>query len=299
MLPNETLPPGRTSQEILRAARTGTPGFGASPEVPRRIRAYCLGAPKSGTHSIAGLFAARYRARHEPEVKSVILALLGAAAGALPEEAQREFLRVRDAELQLEMEASHPLHFFAPLLAEEFPEARFVLTLRDCYSWLHAYINQHVEIQRPLGSHWMRLMDYLLLQDAKGGVTNTRFAPKELAMAEQGLFPLRNYLAYWANHNRYVLESIPAERLLVVRTHEIRQRIPEIAGFLGVPEDSLERSRAHLSVRQEKPCRIVYEVDREYLEAQVELYCRPLMDRFFPEVRSLEDSPLGRGVSVV
>ena len=51
-------------------------------------------------------------------------------------------LNERDANYQLDMEASHYLHHLSGALVDLFPMARFILTIRDPLSWIQSEINQ-------------------------------------------------------------------------------------------------------------------------------------------------------------
>jgi hypothetical protein len=104
----------------------------------RKIHCFCLGAAKTGTTSLASMFASHYRAAHEPEcglVTQAVAKILGepiAAPDSLDKRAEHPdiaaWLRARDRRLNLEVEASHPLGYMAPWLAEVFPDAGFLIT---------------------------------------------------------------------------------------------------------------------------------------------------------------------------
>ncbi len=67
----------------------------------------------------------------------------------------------------------------------------------------------------------------------------------EKVLEEHGLIPLDGWLRFWNEHNSSVLNLVPSDRLLIVRTPDIRQDIPRMADFLGVPVDTLDASRSH------------------------------------------------------
>jgi hypothetical protein len=37
---------------------------------------------------------------------------------------------------------------------------------------------------------------------------------------------------------------------------------------------------------------VIREIDRDFLEGKVAQHCRPLMNRFFPEIKTLDDAKL-------
>src|ERR1043166_1722999 len=80
---------------------------------PRRFHAYCVGTPRSGTESMAGLFAKNYRAKNEPGARSLIYSILdwsrdGRGGEDLP---LRDYMQTRDRRLWLEFEANHLLYY--------------------------------------------------------------------------------------------------------------------------------------------------------------------------------------------
>ena len=250
----------------------------------RRTQLFCVGTAKSGTHSIASMFSRNVRTGHEKEALPFIDAFFRWREGALSEREYREWLVARDRELALEIDSSWFHGLIVDLLASEFPDARFVLTIRDCYSWLNSEFKRvlHTPSQQPQRVK-MRTFVY-------NGVPTTH-APEERVLKETGLYPVDNYLARWAAHNEKVLATVPRERLLVVRTDEIRARAFEIADFAGLPRGAVQLQRTH-EYRNPVEREIIREVDAQFLERKVQEHCGPLMRRFFPEIKSLADVKL-------
>ena len=122
---------------------------------PRRCQVYAVGSAKTGTHSLAAMFAPCFRARHEAEVNSEIDLFSRKAYGhCRPGEVQQWFAE-RSHRLWLECDVSHLHGYFAKEIAEAIPEAKFILTLRDPYSWLDSAFNQ--TLKQPANSHWQNL----------------------------------------------------------------------------------------------------------------------------------------------
>ena len=65
----------------------------------------------------------------------------------------------------------------------------------------------------------------------------------------------------------------------------------EFDNFSGLPQDCLVPENAH-SFRNPKKFRILQQIDHEYLEKKVKFHCSALMERFFPNIRSLSDAGL-------
>jgi hypothetical protein len=241
---------------------------------PRRFHAYCVGAGKTGTHSIAGLFAQHYRAAHQPEPSWTIDTILSAAQGRLSSPQLEKYLGCRDRRLWLELESSNFCDYFIRPLVHLFPDAKFILTIRDCYSWLDSLINHGLAVW--LADEWHRLRD---LRFSAAGLEHP---PEERTLADHHLYTLDGYLAYWSRHNRNVIETVPAARLLIVRTDRIRAEMPRIADFVEVPLDTLDQSQVH-SYRAKQRFDLLAQIPPEYLEAKVNAHCWELMQQYFPD----------------
>ncbi|HKB69001.1 MAG TPA: sulfotransferase [Pyrinomonadaceae bacterium] len=243
----------------------------------RRFHAYCIGTSKSGTHSVAEIFGRRYRAAHEPGVEQLIDMMLAASSGKASQSQLVEFVRSRDSRLRLELECSHPLFHILDVLLGEFDEARFILTIRDCYSWLDSQINSQLSYIEA--KHWQNFGEFKYLGES------VRHPEKEQIFAQFGLYTLDGYLSAWASHNQKVLTTVPRDRLLVVRTQDIAKDLPKLGDFLGVPVNNLDPTRAH-SFKGGKKFSLLSKLDQQYLEEKVNKYCRTLMDAYFPQVEN-------------
>lgn len=248
----------------------------------RHFRAYCIGVPKSGTHSISRMFAGGHRATHEGRPGPLAEKIFERAAGGLDDSALTDWLRRRDRHLWLELEAAHPLHYFADLLAVTWPDAKFILTVRDPYSWINSEINQN--LASPDQGVWYELR---LHRYAGRGAT---FTSGDAELESRGLFPVPAYLQYWAEHNRFVLDAVPPERLMVVPTFDIKQRRVEIAEFVGADPDRLDVDKSHAFARPVKSFDVLAAVDPGYLDEMVATHCGDLRDRWFPEIASVDDA---------
>ncbi len=250
----------------------------------RRTRLYCVGTAKSGTHSICSMFSRNVAARHEPQAQQLIEKYFDWREQRLSEGEFREWVLARDWEMAAEVDSSWLNFLILDFLAGEFPDARFVLTIRDCYSWLNSEFKRvlHNPSQVP-----QRVKLRKFLYGREGAV----HAPEEQILKDTGLYTLDGYLSRWTTHNEKVVATIPKERLLIVRTDQIRQRANEIADFAGLPRYSVQLHRTH-ECQNPLPAEIIRKLDRSFLEKKVSQHCRPLMDRFFPEIKTLDEARL-------
>ena len=248
----------------------------------RQTRLYGVGAPRTGTHSLAAVFDRSIRSRHEPELLTVAEQLLAQQAGRLSFDGLREFVRRRDARLRLDVDSSHANVFLIEALLAEFADARFVLTMRDCYTWLDSALNRTLNTRWRRRAHREYLAFFFQVQDL-------RYSPHDEFLRQRGLLSVDCYLATWSRHNHRALTSIPPEKLLIVKTNELAAKLPQIAAFAGVAPERINRG-----FRAQDPARVRHgvldEVDAAFLEDRVAAHCGELMRRFFPDIRSRKDA---------
>lgn len=246
-----------------------------SPRAPRQTRLYCIGAPRTGTHSIAAAFDRSIRARHEPEFRATTRLVLARHRDEVSPNELRRLLRKRDERLWLDVDSSHANVFLAEALLAEFADARFVLTVRDPLPWLDSALDHSMSSR-----HWSRASrEYLEFWLDTG---NDHHGPHDALLREYGLPSIDSHLGAWARHNETALSTVPAERLLVVRTTAITQRLAEIAAFAGLAPDRVNRRfRARGAARARHG--VLARIDRAYVEDRIAARCGTLMRRLFPE----------------
>jgi hypothetical protein len=251
----------------------------------RRTRLYGIGGPKSGTHSVAAMFSSNVRAVHEPEFRTLIRMILDRHHGRIGERDFIEWLRVRDRRWALEVDSSSLNFEILDILLREFPDARFLLTVRDCYSALDSQVNQFL---KGLGKRDPIVIE---LWNVQLGADAYRYAPQERILEQHGAPNVDSLLRSWAHRVHHTLATVPVERLLVVPTDQLKSRAFEIADFAGLPRRTVRLERTH-AYRNPAKRPVVSEIDREFLERKVEQHCAPLMARFFPEIQSLDQAKI-------
>ena len=243
---------------------------------PRRFQAYCVGMPKSGTHSIDGLLGKNYRSLHEPEFEQTWNIILNLYDGKVDEKQFLDYLRKRDKRLWLELDSSNLNYFFLDQLLQEFQGSKFILTIRDCYSWLASAINHRISRKAPV-------KNTLQKDKLRFGDDVFRYEPEEKILEAYGLPTINSFLSYWKAHNETVIQKVPSDRLLVIRTKEISESADKISQFLGVSPTTLNQEKSHL-FKNPKREDILSKVDQSFLQSKVNEYCTDLMSEFFPEV---------------
>ncbi|MFC2053454.1 sulfotransferase, partial [Chloroflexota bacterium] len=252
---------------------------------PRKFHSFCVGTMKSGTTSMSGLFHPFYRAAHEPESQLIISLMNINDISLIEHDKLIDFFLRRDKRLWLEFESSHEIANYVKILVKAFENAKFILTIRDCYSWLDSAFNNQINHNFSKTSTWNKMYDIYFRPD----IFSRSEHEQMFINFSKKLYTLDGYLSFWAAHNNKVLNSVPKNRLLILRTHEISREIDKIEKFLGIPLGSLNQTQSHLRKAKRK-WRVISKINPNFLERKVDQYCRDLMDEYFPEISCYEDS---------
>lgn len=247
-----------------------------------RVKAFCVGQAKSGTASIAGLLSAKYRVAHEPERAATLDLILRHAHGELSDTAVREHLRERDARLDLEYDVAWANQFLIRHLLAVFPAAKFIVLIRDCYTWLQS-ITGHLAVRHVPGDVAAFLRWWFKPDRYPHGAGDR-------VLEDRGLFSVSAYLHAWNRHVDSCTGSIPAERRLVLRTNELGASHRRLAGFLGIPVSSLNVAHGHRN-RGTPMEAIASVVSPGYIDEMAHSICGANMARHFPEVGRSADVP--------
>jgi len=159
--------------------------------------------------------------------------------GQLSNQEWQDFLIRRCNALSLDYEASGFLTTEAALLAELFPNSKFILTIREPESWLRSML-RHVEKNRQrLGYHYWEpvLQHYFAGHD---------FPVEETSLEARKLFPLRSMLNYWKSSNESAIQSIPADQLLILNTKKLSESLEQLESFIGWESGTLNPKKSHL-----------------------------------------------------
>ena len=213
------------------------------------------------------------------------------AAGRVNDGDLRRYIRRRDRDGLLEADASTVHTGWIDLLPAIYPSARYLLTIRSCYWWLDATLNQLLEAaperntRRHLASVVLPGGGPTLLEVFQSPASLIRHFPKVVDA----------YLEDWASSNERLLAHIPDARLMIVTVEDVldvERRIPDLARFVGVPPRALAREYGQAA---EEPVGhgILGRVNARLLRERVDRRCGSLMTRFFPK-RTLADFLLRR-----
>jgi hypothetical protein len=228
---------------------------------------------KSGSTSVARMFG-QYRSAHELDAKRLLPISTAILEGTLPVDGPRvrAELRRRSWRFQLDVDSAPFLNPLTPGLVRTFDDARFVLVLRDCFSWL----DSHVEWERAHPS--VDLPMFAPYRAALFQYSDDEFTDDDRILQDEGLRPLTCYLRSWAERNEEVLSVVPTDRLLVVRTEDLDHSTARLARFAGVPEDSVVSAHANQNPNRTG---LLSRVPREYVVACARKHCAALMESYW------------------
>jgi Sulfotransferase domain len=233
----------------------------------RNFQVFCIGLPRSGTHSIAYMLQKNYRTDHEPQNKRTIYHLLEWMSGKYTYSTMKNFLVWRDKKLALELESCHYMHHVVDLLMECFPQAKFIFTIRHPLTWLESEININLK------TYFYRLKYWQALEAYRYGRYNFQFTKFDSSLKNiPGSYPLNSYLYYWKDHVSHVMSSVPLEKILLIKTVNIPKDIEKIAIFLGVDSKNIDIKKSNYGQVQRMffPCQMI---EQEYLYGQIEKIC--------------------------
>lgn len=218
------------------------------------------------------MFQKSFRADHEFQVENELDLVARRMRGEVSDEQLRAFVRERDAAKPLELD-SCGVHFgLVDILASEFPQAKFLLTLRDIYGWMNSCVGKlYGDFIGGWGSRAGMLVNCMeCLPDGRFWLEDRS---KQKICLEQ-------LMKAWSGVTRYTIHVIPRERLLIVDTDALGASKNAIASFCGIAGDLLEPCHANPGVA----ANFLSCFDPDKLEALVQKHCSELMSERYPRV---------------
>ncbi|WP_138118210.1 sulfotransferase [Alteromonas stellipolaris] len=246
----------------------------------RKFHAFCLGTPKSGTHSVANILS-NFRSYHEINDTFIIAMIYLSKAGLLSDADIKRELSVRDRYNWLEMDSSHYYGQFPQQLIETFANAKYVLTIRDCISWIDSWFNHQLarDVQEKNSLYDLGRTNYY-----DRGFEYTKY---DEPLRQYGLFPLASYFQFWAEHNNNVLTSIPKEQLLIIKTKELGSASTKLASFLNIEPKELVTEKSH-SFKAKEKLNILQQLDKSFVRDTATQYCESINNTIFPEAKIVD-----------
>ncbi len=205
----------------------------------RRFHAYNVGLPRSGCSSIMGLFS-NYRSYAEYKERESVELITAWKDGWISEETLRRYIHYRHKIGNLEMDTASFNHFYLHILIEEFPQAKFIFTVRDCYTWVNSFLKMISRWKKHFLDIGQNMPDWMLNYGRILFGTYDWNWFNSYENLQKNLDPLvEMFIKSWAHYNIKTLNLLPKERSILIRTSEISYSQVKLADFIGIPADSI------------------------------------------------------------
>lgn len=258
----------QSNQSFLSNVKRKIIGF-----TPRKFHCFALGAEKTGTTSIHRMFNNNYRSGHEPEIQKTCQLAIDYLEGKITRAEVTDILKRRDKLLHLEMESMHVLVYLSEILVETFPDAKFIITVREPYSHLDSILNWRL-MNYFKNSPWENYLTYFFKS------INGSFEPEEMFLQKLNLLPINTYLQKFAEHYKHVVKNIPPHRRIIIKTGQLSNSQRYIASFLNIDETSLQVTHAN---KNKKKVKLLDQLDQKFVHDRIWHYCSDIVTEYFPE----------------
>lgn len=222
--------------------------FGSSLRSPRRFHIINLSLSRTGTRSIAGLFD-RFRSEHEYMLMETNRHIHAWRAKRITDDEMDEFLLERDRRSQLEVDSTSVLHQAQDRLFPLFPDAKYLLVVRNGADWLVSVIDMSNSIAETCAEH-----DTFLNMPCGELVRYLPVKPeafRDLNQLGKHVDPMLPVLAtFWGHSTLKTLDNLrnlPPDRVLIIRTENIDYSLDKLAAFAGVEKSELNFEKHHLN----------------------------------------------------
>jgi hypothetical protein len=213
---------------------------------------------------------ATYRSAHEVDTERMAPLSNSVLSGKASQERITHEIRRRSRRFHLEADVASFLSPIAGEIARVYEDAKFVLTIRDCFSWLDSRIESYVALDHAGIAAPTRKARYENHDD--------HFEQEESPLREAGLRPLSSYLRYWSMSPTKVMGDVPSDRLCVVRTEDLDSAREALASFVGVSASSMRSVHANQNQRRRN---LLGQIPREFIVDRAVEWCEPLMTEFW------------------
>ena len=205
----------------------------------RRFHAYKVGLPRSGCSSIMALFS-NYRSVAEYKERESVEIITAWKDGWINENTLEEYIQFRHEVGLLEMDTASFNHFYLHILINKFPEAKFIFTIRDCYSWVNSFLRMISRWKKHFLDIGQDMPDWMLNY---GRILFGKYDWSWFNSYDdlhRNLEPLvEMFVSSWVRLNSRILELLPPERSLLIKTSEISRSQERLADFIGIPQNTL------------------------------------------------------------
>lgn len=233
---------------------------------------FCIGMAKTGTQTLAGIWQQGVKAGHEPESNQIIRLIRNKYLHNFTDDTALKLVEEHIIRTDLQIHSSQLNYFILDELLQLFPEGKFILTIREPAEWLDSLINH--QLTRKCNAEWQWLRDFRFRPDLY------QHPLDEQILSELGLYTLEGYFRYWNDHNSKVIQKVPSEQLLIVRTDQINDLLPAIARFVNSRDLTDNMQASHMNVSRGR-LNILKRLNEHYLHNKIEQYCGNAFYQFF------------------
>jgi hypothetical protein len=167
------------------------------------------------------------------------------------------------------MESAHHFAYISDMLEETFPDALFIITIREPYNHLRSRLNWHKTPNHPA---WDNYMEYFLKSQHKG------YEKEERILKKYNLYSLDTFLKQYSDHYKLIFENIPREKRLVIKTSKLDNSIDKIAKFLNIPKKSILKAHSN-----KNKVNILEELDRSFVRKKIWKHCGNMIQSYFSD----------------
>ena len=232
----------------------------------RNTHVYCTGTPKSGTHSIAHIFDRSLLNAHEPDRDELVDIYFKKRSNNISKQELREIVSEREKRLHLEMNSSCYNYIIIEELLEIYPNSKFIHPVRTARNWLDSWINHEINHQNCEFHDSLRpYFDTVFKKD------KIPYSEEEKVLERMNLPTIEGMLSYWKEHNLKVLQTVPEDRLFVLRTKDISNKIESIIEFTGI-DNILQKKRNSHAYKADEKHDILSSIDSKYLNRMIDKY---------------------------
>jgi hypothetical protein len=229
---------------------------------------------------MASIWGNQLKCAHEPNGNELLKIIINKLEKSIDHQAFEIAVVAFINAQNLDVNSSGINFFILDVLLKKFPRAKYILTIRDPYSWLDSLINH--SMFKPCSDNWTKLRDYRFRPDLY------THPPEERILKDNNLYTLDGYLKYWNHHNKTIIDNVPEKKLLILRTDQIQQNLDRLARFAGLKDSSKMVSNCHVFPARQK-FDILSQINPVYLNRKIEEHCGALMRAYFPEINTHQE----------
>jgi hypothetical protein len=229
---------------------------------------------------MAYIWGNQIKCAHEPDGKVLLDLIIDKLEKSIDHQAFEKAVVALINAQNLDVNSSGINFFILDVLLENFPHAKYILTIRDPYTWLDSLFNH--SMFKSCSDNFTKLRDYRFRPDLY------THPPEEKILKDNNLYTLDGYLKYWFYHNKTIIDRVPEKKLLIIRTDQIQQSIDRLSRFAGLKDSSKMVTNCHAFPARQK-FNILSQINPVYLNRKIEEHCGEVMRTYFPEIKTYQD----------